>query len=178
MREVIFPVLGVKMKLVNMLFLMTQSSLSAVALLASLYHCTLCCPWPYRVHLILSSPAVVIRWTQAAVNEMVKETERQWQGMKQKSWGRRRWGEEGNVWSFFAEVHHNPVECTCLSWMRGTRHRRYCELAATGQHEGKPKGKAAVAKRRLGAPEVITVVELNDPRQGSACESFICSWIL
>lgn len=56
-----------------------------------------------------------------------------------------------------------------------------CELAATGRHEGKPKGKAAVAKRRLGelgAPEVITVAELNDPRQGSACDSFICSWIL
>lgn len=30
----------------------------------------------------------------------------------------------------------------------------------------------------MGAPEVITVAELNDPRQGSACESFICSWIL
>lgn len=152
MSEVIFPVLAVKMKSVHMVVLMTQSSPSAVALLASLYHCTLlCCPWPHRVHLILSSPAVVMRWTQAAGNEMVKETERQQEGTKQKSSEEDRGGgEEETVWSFFAEVHHNPVECTCLSWMRGTRHRRYCELAATGQHEGKPKGKAAVAKRRLG----------------------------
>lgn len=125
----------------------TQHNRPAVALSASLRHC---CPCTHHVHLILSSPVVVTRWTQAVADR--KATRRN---------GSKDWADRVFC-SFFAEVHHNPLECTQgarrLCWRGWISSNR----TTWGQSKG-PGSCCKVVIGSVGTPGVVTVAELSDP---------------